>query len=195
MNSLGVSTMYIDIDEIKESPLKLSYSKTFNDFPVLEEVAAAGECDFVSPIDINLNVKRNINVIEVKGNIKTKARLKCGRCAEDYDITIGPDFALTFVPEEVEDLDRSSDDEIELSTYDMQVVNFSGGIIELKDSVQEQLVLALPVKPLCRESCKGLCSNCGANLNNVKCDCENEYINPQFAALKNLKLKNLKIDK
>jgi uncharacterized protein len=180
--------MYIDIDDIKESALSLSYSKTFNDFPVLEEMGNAGECDFISPIDIRLNVKRNINVIEVKGNIETKVRLQCGRCADEYEITIGPDFSLTFVPEEAEDSDRSSNDEIELSTYDMQVVNFSGERIELKDSLQEQLILAFPVKPLCRQSCKGLCSSCGANLNGIQCDCEQGYINPQFAALKNLKI-------
>ncbi|MBT3311042.1 MAG: DUF177 domain-containing protein [Desulfobacterales bacterium] len=180
--------MFIDIDDIKESVLSRSYSKTFNDFPVLEEMVNAGECDFISPIDIKLNVKRNINVIEVTGNIETKARIQCGRCVEKYETFIGPAFSLTFVPEEGEDPDGLLDDEIELSTDDMQVVNFSGGMIELKDSVQEQLILAFPVKPLCRESCKGLCSNCGANLNDMKCDCENEYINPQFAALKNLKI-------
>jgi uncharacterized protein len=183
--------MYINIDEIKEPSLSLRYSKKVTDFPAIEEMVAKGECDFISPIDIRLNVKRNITVVEVKGTVETKVRLQCSRCLEAYEASVRPDFSLTFVPEEPEDPedpDRSLDDEIELSTYDMQVVSFSGEMLEFQEPVQEQLVLALLEKHLCRESCKGLCYICGANLNEVSCSCETGYINPQFDSLKNLKL-------
>ena len=86
-------------------------------------------------------VRGNINVVEVTGNIETKVRIQCSRCLEEYETVIIPEFSLTFMPEEGEDPQESPDNEIELNTYDMQVVNFSGGIIELKDSVQEQVVL------------------------------------------------------
>ena len=180
--------MYINIDDIKERDISLGYSKTFDDFPVLEDMVNSGECDFTSPIDIKLIIKRNINVVDVKGNIETTVKLICSRCLEEYETFLVSPFSLTFVPEESEDPDSFRDEEIELSTYDTQVANFSGGRIDFKDPVQEQIVMAFPLKTLCRKSCKGLCSNCGVNMNDMQCKCENEDINPQFAALKHLKL-------
>jgi uncharacterized protein len=52
--------------------------------------------------------------------------------------------------------------------------------------MQEQLYLSLPMKPLCQDACKGLCPSCGTNLNRGACDCSNQWIDPRFAALREI---------
>ena len=56
--------------------------------------------------------------------------------------------------------------------------------------MREQFYLALPMKPLCRDDCRGLCSMCGANLNRSTCDCKHDFADPRFAALKEFRRNN-----
>ena len=64
--------------------------------------------------------------------------------------------------------------------------------IDLGHLVMEQLHLALPMKPLCSETCKGLCPQCGTNLNTGSCNCDPRWEDPRLAALKALKESNFK---
>jgi uncharacterized protein len=65
---------------------------------------------------------------------------------------------------------------------------FDGEIIDLQDEIQQQIVLALPPRPLCSEKCKGLCSVCGANLNIETCRCTDNNISMHFAPLRDFKV-------
>jgi uncharacterized protein len=70
---------------------------------------------------------------------------------------------------------------------DLDVSIYDGEKIDLTDLVREQILLDLPTQILCQEDCKGLCQKCGANLNEVNCNCEENEIDPRWSALKNLK--------
>lgn len=104
----------------------------------------------------------------------------CGRCLEPARVVVDAPLVVTFV----------SADEDEDVGDDADVVGFAGNEIDLSDEVRDEILLAIPLKPLCSESCLGLCAVCGGNRNTVPCNCEVEQKQAasQFAALGKLKI-------
>jgi uncharacterized protein len=80
------------------------------------------------------------------------------------------------------------EEEVELAEQDLVSAVFSGDEIDLLPEIGEQVALAVPLKPLCSEQCKGLCPLCGADLNTAECGCSREPVNLKFAALKDFKV-------
>ena len=76
----------------------------------------------------------------------------------------------------------------EVEEDDLSTAFYENDAIDLGQLMMEQFQLALPMKPLCREDCKGLCPNCGMNLNTGTCDCNVKWEDPRLAALKAIKL-------
>jgi len=74
----------------------------------------------------------------------------------------------------------------ELQAGDMETGFYREGELDLGEIVREQLLLNIPMRPLCGESCKGLCPHCGANLNETTCGCEQKSIDPRMKALEKL---------
>jgi uncharacterized protein len=64
---------------------------------------------------------------------------------------------------------------------------YSDNVIDLGQLMQEQCYLAVPMKPLCRETCRGLCPECGINLNTASCDCRQTWVDPRLAVLQDLR--------
>jgi uncharacterized protein len=129
-------------------------------------------------------------MIEVKGQIDTIVRLPCGRCLKEYETPLKSRFDLTYVrriPGTQEDEDEEQE-EVEIRAAEMGLIYFEGEEINLQNGIQEQVILAFPIKALCRENCKGLCSSCGNDLNPGDCGCDRQPPDGRFAALKNLKL-------
>jgi uncharacterized protein len=85
-------------------------------------------------------------------------------------------------------IEDSEPQEVELSAEDMGIVYFQGEKINLKDTIQEQVVMEFPLRALCKQDCKGLCPKCGADLNEDFCDCDRRPSPGKFDVLKNLKL-------
>ena len=181
--------MYIRIEQIKEEGLAVEFEEKPQIFPVLSEMINQGECQFVAPIKTALKAIPIGDMIEVTGEINTVVRLPCGRCLEEYETPLKSRFELTFVRRIQETLQDEEQEEIEISAAEMGLIYFQGEEINLKDGIQEQVILAFPIKALCKENCKGLCANCGKDLNEGDCSCDRRPPNNKFAALKNLKLK------
>jgi uncharacterized protein len=78
-------------------------------------------------------------------------------------------------------------EETELLAEEIDLIPFDGDEIDLVEGLQEQLVLALPLKPVCGQDCKGICPKCGADLNRMPCGCEKDRIDPRMAVLGKLK--------
>jgi uncharacterized protein len=97
-------------------------------------------------------------------------------------------FALTFVRELPKVTDEAGDEEVELNAEEMGLILFHGEEIDLGEAIAEQVIMALPMHPLCQEECRGLCPQCGTNLNETDCGCERPAFNVKFAALKNIKM-------
>jgi len=184
----SIKMMEIHIEQIKEDGLVLEIEEPAETFPVLAEMVEKGECEFQAPIKAFLRVQRVHDMVEVKGDIVTSVRLPCSRCLNLFEIQIKSIFEIAFTPQTTDVTDEHELQEIELSAEDMGLVYFQGDRINLKNTIQEQVVLEFPLKALCRRDCKGLCSKCGADLNVEPCDCDRLPPAGKFAALKNLKL-------
>ena len=88
-------------------------------------------------------------------------------------------------------IDSAKEAEREIAEDDLTTAFYSEGALDVIDMLREQFVLVLPMKPLCAQSCRGLCPDCGANLNRTECGCKPVWDDPRLAPLKGL----LKIEK
>jgi uncharacterized protein len=156
-------------------------------FPELKQLEADGECRFDSDIYSHLEIRKVADVVEIKGRIEMKTGMTCSRCLVDYAAPAVHHFTVDFIQEPPET--DAAQEEIALSAEDLGLIYYQGELIDFHDTIQEQVILSLPVRPLCREDCKGLCHNCGENLNEGHCNCSGSgAIDPRFAVLKSLKL-------
>lgn len=118
----------------------------------------------------------------VRGTIKGSVNIPCDRCTANATITISQSFNELFTQNE-EVVEEEGPSPIRTAT--------DGGMeIELGGLLWEEFCVSLPVKPLCKDNCKGLCPKCGQDLNTGECSCEKENFDPRMAALRNLTIKN-----
>jgi len=180
--------MEILIEQIKEDGLVFEFEKSAAAFPVLAEMVDHGECEFSAPIRTALRVQRIGDMVEVDGDIETSLRLPCSRCLQPFETHLKSHFALTYLQRVTDGIEDTESQEVELNSGDMGVVYFQGEKIDLKYTIQEQVVMGFPIRALCKQDCKGLCPKCGADLNEDLCDCDRSSSPGKFAVLKNLKL-------
>jgi uncharacterized protein len=130
----------------------------------------------------------------VAGTFKGHLVVACSRCVGPVRLAIDETLRVTFMPpgempSEDEDAPPKSadDDGPEVAEGDLDLFPFDGEKIDLEPLFREQFVLTVPYAPVCSETCKGLCPQCGIDRNTGTCSCE-KPIDPRLAALKGLKL-------
>lgn len=123
--------------------------------------------------------------IFLKGTISTEMELICSRCLEPLDYKIRSKVTSRYVS----DQDSGNlESDVELRASDIEVEYYSDGRIDLTQAVYDQMMLSLPLVRLCREDCRGICSQCGVNRNIKNCQCSDKgSIDPRLAVLKTLK--------
>ena len=150
------------MDDIPEKGIDLKITDT------IENLDSNGENILLTePVTLKANVKRIGTKVLVKGIIQTLVQLECSRCLEDFLFHIDEPFTATFLPSE----ERPKDPDLELESEDLDVSFYEGKMIDFSELVREEILLALPMNPLCRVNCRGLCPECGKNLNEGKCYC------------------------
>ncbi len=109
-----------------------------------------------------------------EGPLRSQVQLECARCLETFsqplDLHLETQFGLPPIKPQGE------------TTFPIGV----NGILDLTEALREQILLDLPMRPLCRPDCRGLCIECGKNLNEGLCDCTKETIDPRLVGLKDL---------
>lgn len=117
------------------------------------------------------------------GEIDTVATLPCSRCLESYTLPLHLHFDLLYTPRP----EPATGGESRVDEEEFTAVHFDGGRIDLDALLLEQIYLGIPLKPLCREDCRGLCPRCGTNLNHGSCDCATQKeLDPRLSPLKAL---------
>jgi DUF177 domain-containing protein len=135
-----------------------------------------------APLRVSAKISKAVDKFLIKGSMRGGIRIRCDRCLEPFHREMQSQFHVYLaVPREGAD-----QEEIELLDEDMEVDFIRGDTIDLSDIVREQIYLSLPLKSICKESCRGLCPVCGANLNERPCLCRKTEGHPVFS---NLKLK------
>lgn len=135
-----------------------------------------------APVELTLDVeKAGAGAYRVTGRAITRLELDCSRCVEPFRAPVDARFELRYVPHTG---DAAADQEI--SDDDLSTAFYREGMLDVVDLLREQFQLALPMKPLCAQSCRGLCPHCGANLNGADCGCKPAWEDPRLAPLKGL---------
>lgn len=136
----------------------------------IEDFPSTSEYRLSSPLHYEFRLKRSKNKIKVRGLIDCIVILTCSRCLEEfgYLVSTTSDFDLL-------SQDSAPDiQELELKRDEMDIYYYEGSEVELEPLIHEEIMLNLPIKPLCSESCRGLCPICGTNQNYGQCSCKKD---------------------
>lgn len=189
--------MRVNIDEIKEAGLERAW-----DLPreTIDEMVKGDQAEHRArgPMHVDAVLRRLDRRVLLEAHARAALSAPCGRCLRAVEVEVPLDFELSFVPSEPRhghDDGEETDDRPgkgKAGSFEAEDVNeetYSGKVIDLDPVVREQLLLALPSYPVCQEGCKGLCSVCGANLNERDCGCDRHVPDPRWAGLEKLKQK------
>lgn len=173
---------FIDLKDLAQDPVSV------------EGQFAPGDIDFTGepvrqtgPLQWSAKIERAGEDIRVAGTLEVPVELSCSRCLEPVIQEIEKPFDLFF--RQIDDSVFDEDDEIELSDEDTRTSFFSGTQLAVGDILREQVLLALPMKALCKVDCQGLCPSCGTNLNQGACACPKEQFSPHMDQLLEIKRK------
>lgn len=180
--------MKVRTDQIKDIPRELEFVEPAESFLILADMVSSGECRFKEPVGAKLSISREAGHFKVNGVVATVASLDCSRCLASFDYLVDSRFTMIF--REGSQSFQEDEDEVELGEQDLVTVSFSGDEIDLMPEIGEQVALAMPLKPLCSDTCRGLCPVCGADMNDHNCGCGYEPVNMKFAALKDFKVRS-----
>jgi uncharacterized protein len=129
--------------------------------------------------ELSLLVEKDGEAVLVRGRLVARVPQFCGRCLEAYTVTVAPQVAARFVPSPQE-----RGEEVELGADDLETDVYHHGVVDLDALLETETTLGLPMKPLCRETCRGLCPVCGSNRNVTTCACQERVPDPRWAPLK-----------
>ena len=165
------------LETIVEEPLSFEYEVPFAREELDREPLVA-----VRPARIAGEVTPVEGGHALTASLAWDGRLECSRCLADYDFSYQEDFTLVLYPRKA-----ISEADLELDRGDLDAYFYDDPNVPVAPIVEERIQMAIPMKPLCREDCLGLCVQCGADRNINRCDCVVEFIDPRWRALELLK--------
>ena len=124
-----------------------------------------------------------IEDIRLSGELSTNLEVLCARCLEPVVLPVASNFDLLYRPQGVD----AGKEELSVTATEAEIGYYQGRGLLLEDALREQVLLALPLRSICREDCKGLCPHCGKNLNQEQCSCEVPLEDPRWQALKDIR--------
>lgn len=176
----------IHIDNITEKGSDLDQQADASSLPLLMETLRDGSISFVQPVRARIHATMTGETVHLTGNVQTRVRLACSRCLEPFESTLENDFSVSASREMSLLSDGDAANEIELEADRIDVIAYSGDHIDLRDEIAQQIIMTLPIKALCRETCKGLCGGCGVDLNRSSCTCTTRNEHTPFAVLERI---------
>lgn len=153
----------------KQAEIKVPYEADsfiteWNDYPVLDKE------DLVLKI-LNIGDAK----LTVSGNMTVKLQASCDRCLKPVNIDVPISFEYSVVkPDGFHEIDE--DEQFFMNGYEL----------DAEALINNELIMCLPMKVLCKEDCKGLCLVCGKNLNEGECGCDTFVPDPRMAAISDI---------
>ena len=170
--------MRIPINRIDTVPSE----SRFSEIPDIPHEELASTVRFTSPMEVSVTYYRSGRDLFFQGGLKGEVVADCSRCLESFPFVMEKNFDFVLTPEPL-----PTNKNRELTEDEMGLSFYSGDDIDLSPYVREQTLLALPLRPLCSESCRGLCPGCGAELNRTGCECTSPG-DPRMAVFRNLRV-------
>ncbi len=193
--------MRVNIDEIKD---QVGLERTWDlSREQVDEVVRDDKVGYRAsgPARVDVRLEKLNRRVLLSGRASAELTCPCGRCLAAMTVRVPVNFRLTLVPADEygrRDQARGAHGEQQeraevrvggsFDAKDADEETYTGKVIDLEPILREQMLLALPGYPVCREGCKGLCPVCGADLNDRECGCDRHVPDPRWAGLKNVKL-------
>lgn len=171
----GFQAMLIEVENLTAEARPFAKSYAPGEVELDEEGA-----QLVSEAKVEGSARRKGDEVRLRGRISAEVEVGCDRCVAPIRLPLEVEFDTAFIPREKA---ASETDNVELLTEDLGLAAYEGDAVDLDELVREQILLALPSRRLCREDCKGLCPECGADLNAGACSCEKSEVDPRWSAL------------
>ena len=178
--------MLFEIQELERHPIdfKEEFAPSVIDLgEELRQTSALNSAGRVQLVEEHHGKHQILQDIRIKGGLSTSLEWACARCLEPVLLDVKRDFDLLYRPQGA-DAGRS---ELSVTAAEAEVSYYEGEGLLLEDVLREQVLLAVPLKALCQDDCKGLCAYCGKNLNSGPCSCTDPIEDPRWNALKEIR--------
>jgi uncharacterized protein len=145
-----------------------------------------GDIKLKGDVQVSLRVSRFGSKVLVDGWFTAVVFLVCSRCLKEFSFPIKNNFSIEYIPY----MEPSKEQEHELTREELDVSFYYGDEIDIEDLIREYVLLSVPMKPLCKLDCQGICPECGTDLNETpvhRSGCGTEKIDPRLTPLKRLK--------
>jgi uncharacterized protein len=172
----------INVHEIEESPKERLWNQPAEELNRIFEHGRVHDYTFPRPTAVTVRYYRAGQELFFSGHADCNVTGECARCLEDYTFDTRVPFAFVMVPHS----QKPEDEEAEAE--DVHLSYYRGLEVDLWPLVREQIILTLPTQPLCRDECRGLCAQCGANLNTTTCACAPAAGDSRLAVLRGLRV-------
>ena len=187
-----MSDFKIQVDRLSESPEDFRFAASPEWWRRRESEVGGPTIEVEKGFVFSLEACRAGDHINLSGRLDAEALLECSRCAKRYRHALRDSFRLALEPAkgreptDLEGIEGLAESGVWLGE-DLEAGWFRGPWIRLDDFFGEVIALAIPLQPLCSESCPGICSHCGVDLAETNCDCVDEEVDSPFAVLAKLK--------
>ncbi|HEY2104200.1 MAG TPA: DUF177 domain-containing protein [Candidatus Binataceae bacterium] len=175
--------MKLRIDDISAEVKALDFVEPETEVNRLLEQGPIREYRVNRPFAVHLSHYRSGMELFFSGFLAAAVTATCASCAEDFSVATKRDFRFVLAPRSMGELNGKN-----INAEDLEFSLYDGEEVEVSPLLREQLLLALPTRPLCQDECRGLCSQCGVNLNLNSCSCSAPTLDPRLEALRSLKL-------
>ena len=166
--------MEIDLNALEEGNNEFEWSETPEELHIKDE-----ELDFSKPIQTRIAVFKMGDSLSASGETEFELRMACARCLEPFTQRMSGGFEFILQKGRPTTMEGDEDEAIIW-------LDDAKGKIDIGEQVKDYVLLEIPLNPVCRESCAGLCPSCGQNFNQGCCDCKQEKTDPRWEALQGL---------
>jgi uncharacterized protein len=176
--------MKIPVDDITQSPKEIRFSESIEALNEIYANSRVREYRFPPFLEVDLTYYRAGQELFFHGRLRGTLQATCSRCLQNFSFELNKEFDFVLSPSPVNPA-RGAE---ELNRDDLGLSYYSTEEIDLAPLITEQVILALPTRPLCAEDCRGICGGCGANLNAEACACSSSAGDPRMAIFRTLKV-------
>lgn len=167
----------LSLETIVDEPLRFDF-----ELPVTLEALDREMLVAISAAHIVGEVSRIEGGHSLSARLTSSGQLECSRCLAPYPFANEEEFSLLLYPRR-----PVAETEIEMDREDFDAYFYDDPVVPVAPIAEERIQMAVPMKPLCREECRGLCPRCGSDLNVSECGCVVDEIDPRWRALQLLK--------
>jgi uncharacterized protein len=173
-----MSELLLDVGQMRDPEARIERTFAAGVLPTDQSI-----CRITAPVALSVVVRKDRMQFRLAGRLKTSIELTCSRCLDNYELAVDEPFDVLYLPH----TPAGPGEERMVEDDDLSTAFYEDNVIDLGQLMQEQCYLAVPMKPLCKEECLGLCPECGTNFNIASCECRQTWVDPRLAVLDQLR--------